>query len=139
MKKIAIFLLSLSAPAILLAQTIVIVLAMFAAAACGGMLIWVVDKNATSITMHWVILERRSHHEYVAIETNRVPIAPKKLEAFPSFFIVSTTNNIALYRVRLAEDWEIPQNFVPIIRPGAEAQPVIYDAEKLTNLLSNQN
>lgn len=128
MKKLLSILLLLAAPAILLAQTIYVVLLLFVAAASGGLLIWVVDKNAQQVNMRWVILERRDHHTFVPIETNRVPVGPNKLEAFPSFFILSQTNTgaVKLYRVRLAEDWEIPNGFSPSIREGAEARPFLY-------------
>ena len=136
MKKLLAAFLILAAPVLLIAQTVVVVLMLFAATACGGLLIWVVDKNASQINMRWVVLERSNGQgNYVAVETNRVPLAPKKLEAFPSFFIVSLTNSIKLYRVRLAEDWEIPQGFAPSIRPGAEAQPILYDTNKLNDLI----
>jgi hypothetical protein len=136
MKRLIAFATALFLPALIFAQTVVIVLCLVIAAGCGGMLIWVLDKNASSINMHWVVLERcNGHGTWAAIQTNRVPVAPKKLEAFPAFFLVSATNNVKLYRVRLAEDWEIPQGFVPSIRPGAEAQPVLYDTNKLNELM----
>lgn len=120
-------------------QSAIIILAMLCAAGAGGMLIWVLDKNSTTINMRWVILERKSHADWCPIETNRVPVAPTKLEAFPAFFVVSVTNGFKIYRVRLAEDWEIPQSFVPSIRIDAEAQPVIVDTNKLSELLTQRN
>lgn len=141
MKKTFLFLATWLVALAVVAQTVVIILVLTCAAAAGGMLIWVMDKNASQVTMRWVILERRAGGEYISIETNRVPVAPEALKdltkAFPSFFVVATTNSVKLYRVRLAEDWEIPNGFTPVVRVGAEAQPILYDPIQLQSILSH--
>lgn len=116
-------------------QSVVIVLALVAAAGAGGMLIWVLDKASTQINMRWVILERGlGHSEWCPVETNRIPVAPTKLEAFPSFFVIASTNSMRIYRVRLAESWEIPQSLIQ--GTNGETIPIVYDQQKLNALLT---
>lgn len=137
MKKIILALCALTAAGVALAQTVVIIFMAIGITLAGSLAIWVIDKNANSMTMRWVVLEGRNHHNWYPVLTNRVPVLPRKTEAFPAFFIYSDTNNIPnlphLYRVRLADDSEIPPGYAPQLIPGSDVQPVLY-VESGTNV-----
>lgn len=116
-------------------QSVVIILALVAAAGAGGMLIWVLDKASTQVNMRWVVLEGKSgHQDWYSVETNRIPVAPTQLKDFPSFFVLMNNTGAKLYRVRLAESWEIPN--ILIQGTNGETIPMVYDQQKLNALLA---
>lgn len=129
MKKLAFILMAVVTATVAFAQAAIVLFVLVSAAAAGGIALYVIDRGSDTLSMRWVILEMRRGHTFCAIQTNYVPVTPHKTDALPAFFVVTCTNGPStnephLFRVRLAEDWEIPQGFVPSEANGVK--PVIY-------------
>lgn len=131
MKKILLTVAALTAATVAIAQTAVVLFVLISATLAGSLALYVLDHNATGLTMRWVVLEERHGKAFTPILTNYVPVLPRPTEALPAFFICNTTNgpntNVPhLYRVRLADDWEIPQGFIVEDKESNGVRPVIY-------------
>ncbi len=128
-----------SAPA--RAQLAPVALVLVVGAGACGLLIWAYAKNETILQMRWLVLERGQQKvsgPWTPVATNRVPVGPKVMEAFPAFIVVTNGGDQRVwFRVRLAEDDEIPQGFTPQITPGKSVQPVLYNPAALSALFQS--